>query len=251
MIKYQTKRIIGNAFEKVTASFSTLSTTKRVVGIVCSNENTRDYGRVQLGLNVGGAEILPDDFPMILLTSESNKYNRRAKAGLKRYFDLTPFAIKAGGQTVNISLKGNKEYAVDVILILDDIEVTDQQSRKYQIIRVIHSFNSTVKKSFTTPTDYKKVTGISLIYYQPLGEFFYKGFSRLGLKVSGSDVLPIEYPASNLLVNSRCVQMDENFYDLKPFDVSAGGTTAEITYTHNVPSNCIDPDLICVFEFSK
>ena len=253
MIKYQAKRIIGNATNTVTADFPTLSTMQRVVGIFCSNENTQDCGEVQLGLDIGGVEIFPEDFPLRLLTDKGKRTPsyRHVEKRLKRFFDLTPFAIRAGGETVEIALTGNRNHAVDVVLVLDQTPVTHEQIRKYQIVRVEHQANGTAKKSFATFSDYSKVTGISLISDQLVNGFCYNSFSRFGLKIGGAEIFPIDYPANHLLVNPQCVQMDENFYDLKPFDVQAGGTTAEVTYLHDVSGVCQTPELICVFELTK
>ncbi|MCL2682240.1 MAG: hypothetical protein FWE63_01985 [Bacteroidales bacterium] len=267
MIKYQTKRIIGKSTERVTVNFPTLSTSQRVVGIFCINENTADYGHVHFGLNIGGTEIFPENFPLKILTSHSNKtLHRNNKAGYKRYFDLVPFAIKAGGQSVTMSLRGNQNNYVDVILVLDDVPVayTQSQTKKYQIVRIAQRLNSIllgnllkrgiVKTLFTTLPDYSNVTGVCLIYHQLVNEFCYRDFSRLGLKIGGSEIFPLTYPANNLLLNAQCVQFDENFYDLKPFDIRAKGTTAEIVYEHSAPtsvSSFLDPDLVCVFELTK
>ena len=264
MIKYQTKRIVGKSTERVTVNFPTLSTSQRVVGVFWVNENTQDYGQVYFGLNIGGTEIFPENFPLKFLTSHPNKtFHRNNKAGYKRYFDLVPFAVKAGGQTVNISLRGNQNYAVDVVLVLDDTAIPNSQSqtRKYQIVRVAQRLSSTllgnllrkgsIKATFTTLPDYSKVTGVCLIYHQLTNEFCYRDFSRFGLKIGGAEIFPLTYPANNLLLNTQCVQFDENFYDLKPFNIQARGTTAEIVYEHSAPSFSFDPDLICVFELSK
>ncbi len=253
MITCQTKRITGNDTEKVTLAFPSLSSMERVVGVFCVNENTQDYGLVQMGLNIGGTEVFPEDFPMKLITFAGNKtFHRHVETRLKRFFDLTPFALKAGGSSVNISLKGNHNYAVDVVLILDNKPSVEQiPSRKYQIIRIAHDLDNTVKKSFQTFSDCRKVTGISLISDQLINEFCYGNFSRFGLKIGGREIFPVEYPANHLLVNSQCVQMDENFYNLRPFDIQASGATAEIIYKHNAPGFCLDPDLICVLELEK
>jgi hypothetical protein len=250
MIKYQTKRIIGNPTETVMASFPTLPTMERVIGIFCRNENTQDFGEAQIGLDVGGIEIFSDDFPLRLITSNSKKTPnfRHVETRLKRYFDLTPFAACAGGETVDIWLTGNKNFAVNVVLVLDDVPVSGVQSRKYQIVRLPKQPNQTTKKIFTTASDYSKVTGISLISDQLTGGFCYTTYSRFGLKIGGSEIFPTDYPANNLLVNPQCVQFDGNFYDLKSFDVQANGTTAEMTYLHNAPNST---DLICVFELEK
>jgi hypothetical protein len=135
-----------------------------------------------------------------------------------------------------------------VILILDDVPVMQEQSRKYQIVRLPFAQSKTQRKIFTTAPDYSKVTGITLISDQIRSGFAYSSYSRFGLKIGGQEIFPIEYPANNLLVNPQCVQMDRNFYDLSPFDIQANGTTAEITYEHNAQDR---NDLICVLELTK
>jgi len=250
MIKVQTIRITGNPTDFAHASFPTLPTTERVIGIYCRNENKKDLGYVNFGMDVGGLEIFPDEFPLRLLTCEglNSAPLRQIDVRLERYFDLTPFAIKAGGEMVDIWLSNNGDFAVDVVLVLDDTPVTTEQSRKYQIVWLPQRPNETVKKSFTTFSDYSKVTGIAVIADQLTNGFCYNTFSRFGLKIGGQEIFPNEYPANNLFVNSQCVQMDKNFYDLKPFDVQAGGTTGEITFENN---KGFGNDMICVFELSK
>ena len=250
MMKFQTIRITGNPNDFAEASFPTLPTMERVIGIFCRNQNLQDSGEAKIGMDIGGIEVFADDFPLRLVTAESKKTPnvRHIEKRLERYFDLTPFAVRAGGEVVDIWLSDNGNHAVDAVLILDDTPVTDQQSRKYQIVRVPQKPNQTTKKSFTTFPDYSKVTGITLISDQLTNGFCYNTHSRFGLNIGGQDIFPNEYPANNLLVNPQCVQMDRNFYDLKNFDIWAGGTTAEITYYHNAqPTN----DLICVLELTK
>jgi hypothetical protein len=250
MIKIQTIRIKGNPSDFAHASFSTLPTTQRVIGIFCTNENTQDNGNTKIGMDIGGKEIFSDDFPLRLLNADSRKMVsfRQIDVRLQRYFDLTPFAIRAGGEMVDIWLSDNGNFAATIVLILDDTLVTKEQSRKYQIVRLPFAQSKISKKIFETAPDYSKVTGITLISDQIRNGFCYNCFSRFGLKIGGQEIFPIQYPATNLLVNPQCVQMDKNFYDLKPFDVQASGTTAEITYQHNAQDR---NDLICVFELEK